>query len=266
MARSPATLFWICLVLAFPGTLAAQFTVQLAPRTNQKFTEYQQAAEAKMDWQAHLSPAPGEVLIGAGAAASLIGVPNGMIHDWRSATVVPGATVEQALAILQDYADYKHVYAPEIADSKLLSHEGNKYRAYLRLIKKKVLTVVLDSEYEVEYQPLDHGNGTPKRWAVISRSTKFAEVSNGQQLPQGTGHGFLWRLNSYWLIEPRGGGVYLECRSISLSRDIPLVFEWIIKPMVTSVPRESLRGLMNATAHALARQNSPISRQEPSSR
>jgi len=69
-------------------------------------------------------------------------------------------------------------------------------------------------------------------------------------------------LNSYWLIEPREGGVYLECRSISLSRDIPVVFEWIIKPMVTSVPRDSLRGLMKATARELARRNAQASASE----
>ena len=89
-------------------------------------------------------------------------------------------------------------------------------------------------------------------------------MSNGQELPPGTGHGFLWRLNSYWLIEPRDGGVYLECRSISLSRDIPAVFEWIIKPMVTGVPRESLRGLLNATARALAAGHSAAAPQKPS--
>jgi hypothetical protein len=45
-----------------------------------------------------------------------------------------------------------------------------------------------------------------------------------------------------------------------------VVFEWIIKPMVTSVPRESLRGLMNATAHALTDHHAPVSREEPSTR
>jgi len=266
MARLRASVVRICLLPAFAGTLAGQFTVQLAPRTDQKFLEYQQAAEAKMDWHAHLSPQSGEVLISAGDGVAVSNVAGGMISDWKAATVVAGATVEQALALLQDYANYKRVYAPEIADSKLLSHDGNKYRTYLRLVKKKILTVVLDSEYEVEYRPLANGRATPGRWAIVSRSTKFSEVSNGQELPPGTGHGFLWRLNSYWLIEPRDGGAYLECRSISLSRDIPLIFEWIIKPMVTGVPRESLRGLMNATARALAAGDSAAAPQKPAAR
>ena len=55
--------------------------------------------------------------------------------------------------------------------------------------------------------------------------------------PPGTGHGFLWRMNAYWLIEPRPEGVYLECRSLSLSRSIPAGLGWLIEPFVTSVPK-----------------------------
>ncbi len=105
----------------------------------------------------------------------------------------------------------------------MLGHTGNRWRLFLRLVKKKVLTVTLDSEYEAEYRSLGHG-----RWAKLSRSIKLTEVSGGKELPVGTGHGFLWRLNSYWLVEPRPNGVYLECRSISLSRGIPAVLDFII--------------------------------------
>jgi hypothetical protein len=47
--------------------------------------------------------------------------------------------------------------------------------------------------------------------------------------------------------------VYLECRSISLSRGIPAVLDVIIRPMVTSVPRESLRNTLEATVRALGK-------------
>ena len=235
-------------LLALPPALMAQFITELAPQTNREFDEYQKSAEARMDWQAHLSPGPGEVTITAGESNSLTEVTGGLIHDWKAATFAPGATVEQALAVLQDYANYKTIYAPEVIDSRVLSHDGNRWRLSLRLVKKKILTVTLNSEYEAEYRSL--GNG---RWAKLSHSTKLTEVSGGRELPAGTGHGFLWRLNSYWLIEPRGDGVYLECRSISLSRGIPAVLDVIIRPMVTSVPRESLRNTLEATVRALGK-------------
>ena len=244
-------------LLALPAALNAQFMTELAPQTNQAFEQYEKAAEARMDWQAHLSPAPGEVKIAASEANSLIEVTGGLIHDWRAATYAQGATVEQVLAVLEDYANYKTIYAPEVTDSRVLSHDGNRWRLYLRLVKKKVLTVTLDTEYEADYKSL--GNG---RWAKLSHSVKLTEVSGGKQLPAGTGHGFLWRLDSYWLVEPRPDGVYMECRSISLSRNIPAVLDWIVRPMVTSVPRESLRGTLEATVRALGKQHPAISLHE----
>lgn len=249
MARFFSNVFRLWPLVALPPVLSAQFMTELAPRTNQEFDEYQKSVEARMDWQARLSPGPGEVVIAAGENNSLIEVPGGLIHDWKAATFAPGATVEQALAVLQDYANYKTIYAPEVIDSRVLSHEGNRWRLSLRLVKKKILTVTLNSEYEAEYRSLGAG-----RWAKLSRSIKLTEVSGGKELPVGTGHGFLWRLNSYWLIEPRANGVYLECRSISLSRGIPAALDFIIRPMVTSVPRESLRTTLEATVRALGKQ------------
>lgn len=248
MARYGFSFFGLGLWLALTPVLPAQFMTELAPRTNQEFDEYQKNAEARMDWQARLSPGPGEVVIAAGDRNSLIEVPGGLIHDWKAATFAPGATVGQALAVLQDYANYKTIYAPEVIDSRALSHDGNRWRLSLRLVKKKVITVTLNSEYEAEYRSLGKG-----RWAKVSRSVKLTEVSGGKELPAGTGHGFLWRLNSYWLLEPLENGVYLECRSISLSRGIPPVLDFIVRPMVTSVPRESLRTTLNATVSALAK-------------
>lgn len=244
-------------LLALPATLGAQFLTELAPQTTQAFDEYQKAAEARMDWQAHLTPGPGEVRIAASEANSLIEVSGGLIHDWRAATFAQGATVEQVLAVLGDYANYKTIYAPEVVESRILGHEGNKWRLYLRLVKKKVITVTLNSEYEAEYRSLGQG-----RWAKTSRSVKLTEVSGGKELPVGTGHGFLWRLNSYWLLEPRPDGVYIECRSISLSRAIPAVLDWIIRPMVTSVPRESLHNTLDATVRSLGKQHPAVSLQE----
>jgi len=250
MARYFARIFRLWPLLALPATLGAQFLTELAPQTSKAFDEYQKAAEARMDWKAHLAPAPGEVKIAASEQQSMIEVPGGLIHDWRAATVAPGATAEQVLAVLSDYANYKTIYAPEVVDSRVLGHDGNRWRLYLRLVKKKVLTVTLNSEYEAEYHPLGQG-----RWNKVSRSIKLTEVSGGKELAPGTGHGFIWRLNSYWLIEPRPNGVYIECRSISLSRNIPAVLDWIIRPMITSVPRESLRNTLDATVRALGKEH-----------
>jgi hypothetical protein len=236
-------LLWVGL----SGSMAAQITVHLSPSTDHAFDTYVRAAEAKMDWAPAVTVKPGDVTVMAGASDSLVPVPDGLIHDWKAATLVPGADTAKALAVFQDYGQYKKFFSPEVVDSKLLGHEGDHWRPWLRLKRTNVVTVVLDTEYEVEYRRLEGG-----RWAILSRSTKISELDDhGKPLAPGTGSGFLWRLNAYWLLEPRPDGLYLECRSISLSRDIPNGLGWLLRPMVSTLPRDSLRATMQEVRQAL---------------
>ncbi len=237
----------ILLLLAVPSALAGQITIHLSPATNQAFDNYVSAAESKMDWKPHLQARSKNIEVTAWGGKSPVEVESGLIHDWVASVLVPGANAEKALTLFQDYDQYKKVFGPEVVDSRLLGHEGSRWRAWLRLRRTKVMTVVLHTEYEVDYRSLEEG-----RQGVLSRSTKIAEVDNqGKELAVGTGLGFLWRLNAYWLLEPRPEGLYLECRSISLSRDIPVGLGWMVRPMVSSVPRDSLSSTVLAVRNAL---------------
>ncbi|HLI64066.1 MAG TPA: hypothetical protein VKV05_11745 [Terriglobales bacterium] len=46
-------------------------------------------------------------------------------------------------------------------------------------------------------------------------------------------------------------GVYIECRTISLTRDIPHGLGWIIEPIIRKLPQESLVHTLAATREAL---------------
>jgi len=234
------------MVLAASPLMAAQFMTRLAPETEQAFDAYVKTAEAKMDGKARLQPKAGAIAVDAGAAQAFVDIKHGMIHDWVAAMLVPGGTVEKVLAVLQDYEDYKKIYKPDVTESKALGRDGNRWRVFLQLRKKRVLTVLLNSEYTVDYKALEAG-----RWQVLSHSTKIAEMEGDRELAPGTGYGFLWRVNVYWLLEPRPEGVYIETRAISLSRNVPQGLAWAIKPMITSVPRESLQETLAATVRAL---------------
>jgi hypothetical protein len=48
-------------------------------------------------------------------------VPNGLIHDWIGASFIPGTTVEDVLALVQDYDNHKNIYKPEVIASRLVS-------------------------------------------------------------------------------------------------------------------------------------------------
>lgn len=178
-------------------------------------------------------------------------IPGGIIHDWTAITFIPGVTLQQTLATLQDYDRDTDYYRPTVIRAKLLSHAGNSYRVYLRLKETHVLTVVLDTEYEIQYLVLDETHA-----ASISHSTAITEIESPgspqeRPLSPKDNHGFLWRLNSYWRFYEADGGVYIQCNAISLTRDVPAGLGWLAGPFIENVPRESLDFTLTATRQAL---------------
>lgn len=240
--------------------------VQLQQQIRESFSAYIRDAEAEMEqtlggsgsflWsdatpERAQQVRAGQVLAQFWSGRGPLKIPNGLIHDWIGASLIPGTTIEDTLALVQDYDNHKNIYQPEVIDSRLISHKGNDFRIYLRLLKKKIMTVVLDTYHDVHYSSLDR-----KRWLCRSYTTRIAEVEYAGTtkeivLPPDTGYGFLWRLFSYWRFHERKAGVYVECRAISLTRDVPFGLGWIIEPIVQKLPQESLIHTLDATRQAL---------------
>ncbi len=240
--------------------------VQLKPETLEAFLSYTREAEAGMEvsfngsdpflWSDENADRArrvrkGEILAQLWSGQSPVHVPNGLIHDWIGAASIPGTTIDDTLARVQDYDNHKNIYKPEVMDSRLISHRGNDFTIYLRLLKKKVITVVLDTDHEVHYRQVGDD-----RWFLRSYTTRIAEVDDAGTArekvhPPDTGYGFLWRLFSYWKFMGTGDGVVVECRAISLTRDVPLGLGWIIEPIIKNLPRESLVNTLKATREAL---------------
>jgi hypothetical protein len=196
----------------------------------------------------------GEILAQFWSGRAPVKAPEGLIHDWIAAAFLPDATLADTLALIQDYDHHKVIYKPEVMDSKLIRRDKNDFRIYLRLLKKKIITVVLDTDHDVHYRAVDS-----TRWICDSRTTRIAEVENAgsaqeRVLPPDTGYGFLWRLYSYWRFEELGDGVVVECRAVSLTRDVPFGLGWAIEPIIQKLPRESLIHTLDATRRALAAQ------------
>jgi hypothetical protein len=185
------------------------------------------------------------------AGDSPVHVPSGLIHDWIGAAYISRATVAQTLARVQDYKNHKSIYQPEVMDSRLISHDGNDFSIFLRLLKKKIITVVLDTYHDVHYQQV-----SDDEWFCRSYTTRIAEVDDAgtpreKIYPPDTGYGFMWRLYSYWRFAGEKDGVVVECRAISLTRDIPYGLGFIIEPIIKNLPRESLVNTLRATRKAL---------------
>ena len=251
-----------------PALLLAGLTdagkVELKAPTTQAFERYIQAAEAKLDQRVgtpaflwvdgdparRLRAQRGDVVAAPVSAQGDIEVPDGLVHDWVGAMFVPGANLEKIIAMFEDYDNAKNIYKPEVMDSKTVERDGQRFKVYMRLLKKQVVTVVLNTTHEVEYVPVDR-----TRWFSRSHSSRIAEVENAgksseRELPPGQDHGFLWRLNSYWRFEERDGGVYVECQAISLTRNVPTGLGWLINPIIRSLPRQSLENTLQSARKA----------------
>jgi hypothetical protein len=178
-------------------------------------------------------------------------VPDGMVHHWVGLIFIPGATLARTLPIVKDYDRRADLYKPDVSASRTLAHNGDDFKMFLRLHQKRFTTVDFNTTYDVHWGSVD-----ANKVYSNSISTRIAEVKDpakpeGEELPVGAGHGYLWRLNTYWRFEEKDGGVYLQCEALSLTRDIPTGLGWLLKPLVTSIPKQSLNRALGQTRNVV---------------
>lgn len=181
-------------------------------------------------------------------------IPDGLIHDWVGAVYIPNTTVGKVLAVLRDFDHHSKIY-PEIVRSRLLSGQGEDIMGYWRIERKQqFVPAVFDVQEEAHYKELAPGKWICRAYGNDIREVQDPGTSKEHDYPLGTGLGLLWRLNAFWSIEASGNGVMAECRTISLSRNIPQGMGWMIKPFIQNVPRESLTSTLLNTRKAIERQ------------
>jgi hypothetical protein len=266
VSMPPVRVFLACVTVVVAGTGAAAAELQQA--TVAGFNRYVSAYEAQsaagpflwIDGDSAAQRQARELARSGGlvmekmqvrAGGRDIDIPGGIVHHWLGTVFVPGGTVDKALALLQAYDRHGDIYKPNIARSRLIARDGDTFRFYLRFYAKKIITVVLNSEHEGRFT---REGPTRARSRIVS--TRIAEVENPdtpeeREKPPGNDGGFLWRLNSYWRVMERDGGVYIQSETLSLTRSIPLGLNWIVGPFVTSVPRELLSFTLVTTRRAL---------------
>lgn len=180
--------------------------------------------------------------------------PDALLHHWVGLVFVPGAHLSDAVALMQDYDRHSTIFAPAITSSKILGRSGQTFRVALRFYVKKVIGVTMETENEAEFF-----KGSADRAYSRIRSTRITEIAEAgtpQEHPKRAGeeNGFMWRLNTYWRFLERDGGTYIQCESLTLSRDVPFALAWIIRPFVTQVPKESLTFTLEKARAALSHQ------------
>ena len=265
---------WVLLFLIFPGLFAISTGAsELKPETIAAFERYIAATEARMDEDVRLHQflvidrlpdlqrkgAYDHLQHGQAYIEELqtnqdhhpIHIPNGMIHHWAGVIFIPNAALPETNAVLQDYENEPSIYNPEIRRSQLIERQGNRSKIYLQFYNKSIVTVVLDAYFDV----IETHLGSTQAQSA-SRSTRVVEVvnpgsPNEHQRTDENDHGYMWRLNSYWRIEEKGGGVYIQNESITLTRTVPVMLGWLINPLTKSIPREVLLDMLTDTKRAV---------------
>jgi hypothetical protein len=252
--------------------MAARAT-ELKPDTVAAFDRYVHAMEVRMDEdmgrdqflvvdrlpdarrvEAYEQLKSGQVYIEAMSAREgdrPIKAPSGLIHHWAGVIFIPRATFEEVEAVMRDYDCHEDIYKPQIRKSKLIEHNGDESKVYFQFFNHSIVTVILNANFDVRDTQFGLG-----RFQTVTRSTRIAEVENADspnehERPVGNDHGYMWRLFSYWRIEEKDGGVYVQNESVSLTRTVPALLAFIVNPLVKSIPRSVLVHLLTDTRNAV---------------
>ena len=265
------TLIFRAAVLAAMLPLAAtahastsSLEAKLQPKTAQGFAKYVAAVEARrakeiannepfLEFERYPSAQQARVMasmkrgeihvergrVSRDQAAAEIPIDGGLINHWRGTVFVPNVKLDDLLKVLQEPQTDKHKQE-DVLSSRVVSRDGDSQKVFLRLRRTKFVTVVYDTEYDVDYKRL-----APDRALSNSISTRIVEIENAgtpreRALPEGNDHGYMWRLNSYWRYKQVDGGVLVEIESLTLSRDLPAIIGSLIRPIVNSTARESM--------------------------
>jgi hypothetical protein len=254
-----------CSALVFAPALKAQLVVHLSPETLKEFDRYAHTVETDLQarWNGQKPflaldenaaekqrVLAGEVYIQPMHGGQPVPIQEGLIHDWLGAIFIPRKSPEQVVKMLEDFDHHKDVY-PAVAESHLIQRNGHQVTGYWQLRQKNVVPVILDVVEEAAYDQV-----APGKWKGSARSREITETdtglfSRGRKFPPGEGHGYLWRLYSYWTLASVQGGTLAECRTLSLSREIPPGLAWAVAPYVQKAPQESLTSTLKSTRAAL---------------
>jgi hypothetical protein len=194
----------------------------------------------------------GEILVEPAGKNIPEKVPQGLIHNWRGAVFIPNANIASVFAMLNDYEHYDRIYNPAVIEAKLLNVSGPTRKFSLLLAEKApFVTAAIASEYTSRTIRLDK-----YRSYTVTYSTRIQQIDDygrpgAHELPPDQGTGYIWRLFSIQKFEEGDGGVYVELESIALSRNIPFEIQWLVRPILQHLPRETMMATLQKTRDAV---------------
>jgi hypothetical protein len=184
-------------------------------------------------------------------AGSAIPIPGGRVHHWVATTLLPGVSPDRVVSFVRDYDKYPTVFTPLMTRSSVRERGDMRDVVALRTSIRKIINVVMQGDYVMEYRRL--GNG---RVATTTVATNLHQVHNEGRAderlqPTDQTSGYLWRYRMYCIVEQRPEGALDQCESLTLTRTVPAIASWFIGGSVAAIPRDSLVLMLAGTRKAL---------------
>jgi hypothetical protein len=101
----------------------------------------------------------GELIIEPITPLTGMPLPGALLHDWRGIAFAAGAKAADFERLMRNINAYPQYYSPQVLQAKLISQQGDHLQAIMRIRQKHVLTVVLDTSYDIAFGRLDAQHG-----------------------------------------------------------------------------------------------------------
>jgi hypothetical protein len=120
-------------------------------------------------------------------------LPGAMLHHWRGTAFALGAKAADFERLMKDFNAYPQHFSPQVLQARVLAQQGDRLQATMRVRQRHVITVVMDTAYDITYGRLDAQHGYS-----ISQSTQINEIdspgtASERALNSSEEHGFLPR-------------------------------------------------------------------------
>ena len=272
LSRGPGLRFALAVVVAV-GATAGVIAAELKDETVAAWNRYIEATEQRiaeelaagdrflvLDFaddpaEARRRALAGEVRVEKmetrAADGDRIRVPKGTIHHWRGSVLIPDAALEDVLhglIVSIDPADLQD----DVVESRVIERDGDRVHLYLRIRRRQMVTVDYNTEHEAVYTR--HGPDAASSRTVALRIAELEDAGSPdeREKPIGRDRGFLWRLHTYWRYQQVPEGVIAECESVTLSRGIPRLIGWMVRPLVNRTAREVLTQTLTSISAELS--------------
>ena len=96
-----------------------------------------------------------------------------MLHHWRGTAFAAGATAADFERLMKDFDAYPRRFSPEVVRATVVAQHDDFLQASMRVRQKHVITVVMDTSYDISFGRLDSQHGYS-----ASRSTRISEIDS----------------------------------------------------------------------------------------